>query len=106
MNNDLVSVELTVADEEKLLRALFKHGVKMPVQCNEGFCGTCVCKSNPSQFNEVHDQLGLLDSEDNVLPCAVRAKEGVNKVVVELPAHLVPEHLSRLSNDTNSDMRL
>ena len=79
MNNDLVSVEITVADEEKLLRALFKHGVKMPVQCNEGFCGTCVCKSNPSQFNEVHDQLGLLDSEDNVLPCAVRAKEGVNK---------------------------
>ncbi len=56
MNNDLVSVEITVADEEKLLRALFKHGVKMPVQCNEGFCGTCVCKSNPSQFNEVHDQ--------------------------------------------------
>lgn len=89
---DLVSVEIDVEDE-KFLKTLAKNGIKMPVQCNEGFCGTCYCKANPEQFVEVHEQIGNLEPDENILPCSVKAKKGISKVIVELPAHLVPEHL-------------
>ena len=100
MASELVVVEIDVEDE-KFLKALAKNGIKMPVQCNEGFCGTCYCKADPGQFVEIHDQLGNLDPDEFILPCAVKPKTA-GKVIVELPAHLVPSHLLKAVLESSS----
>lgn len=96
MPKELITVEIDVTDE-RFIKTLERAGVQMPVQCNQGFCGTCVCKANPSQFEEEEDQIGNFEPDENILPCAVRAKRGLDKVIVELPAHLVPSHLAKMN---------
>lgn len=104
MSQKTIEVKIDVLEHEKLIKALYKQGINMPIQCNEGFCGTCVCKSNPKQFEEVHDQIGLLNPDENVLPCSVRAKAGVKSVIVELPAHLVPSHIKKIEDNTSVEL--
>ncbi|WP_218309809.1 2Fe-2S iron-sulfur cluster binding domain-containing protein [Alteromonas antoniana] len=89
MNDELVEVEIDVISEAKLTHLLRNVGIQMPVQCCEGFCGTCVVKADPSQFTEIHDQLGCLNPDQEILACSVKPKSGISRVVIELPGYLV-----------------
>jgi ferredoxin len=77
-----INVKSTSASKQTLMAFFEGKGMTMAKQCNEGICGTCrLTVSNPDAFEEVHPQLGYKD-DDQILPCAVRLKEGKDSDVL------------------------
>ncbi len=68
-------VRIRVAEDQTVVRALEKHGVQIPVSCEQGICGTCltqVISGTPD-----HRDQYLTDEErtanDQFTPCCSRA---------------------------------
>lgn len=71
-----LGVTVTVGEDETIVAALQKAGIKVKVSCEQGVCGTClanVCSGVPDHRDEY-----LTDEErednDQILLCCSRAK--------------------------------
>jgi len=70
---------LEVANNELLLKALHRQGVRLPTGCRDGLCGTCKIKLN-SGVVEMKHQGGLSPKEEQaglILACCSRARSDV-----------------------------
>lgn len=81
---DKSDMEVHVAASESVLEALQRIGVDIPYSCEQGVCGTCVCKILEGEPD--HRDLYFTEAEraknDQFTPCCSRAKG--DRLVIDL----------------------
>lgn len=62
---------IQVGAEESAATALARHGVDVPVSCEQGVCGTCITRVIEGRPD--HRDMLMIDSDDEFTPCCSRA---------------------------------
>ena len=71
-----LNLSVTVGENETIVAALQKAGIKVKVSCQQGVCGTClanVCSGEPDHRDEYLTEEEREDN-DQILLCCSRAK--------------------------------
>lgn len=59
-----------------ILDNLEAHDLNMPYQCREGYCGSCCMKLIKGEIEYIIEPMAFCD-EDEILPCACKAKTDI-----------------------------
>jgi vanillate O-demethylase ferredoxin subunit len=62
---------IDVGANESAATALARHGIEIPVSCEQGICGTCITRVIEGEPD--HRDLLMIDSNDEFTPCCSRA---------------------------------
>ncbi|WP_129794568.1 PDR/VanB family oxidoreductase [Sphingosinicella sp. CPCC 101087] len=62
---------IDVGAEESAAAALSRHGIEIPLSCEQGICGTCVTRVLEGEPD--HRDMLMLDGNDEFTPCCSRA---------------------------------
>jgi len=62
---------IEVGANESAAKALARHGIEVPVSCEQGICGTCITRVLEGEPD--HRDLLMIDGNDEFTPCCSRA---------------------------------